>query len=345
MSEQKADESQSIFNEVRQIIVESCGALIDMDQKDKKLKINNAASKLINLINNSPTVFEGLYSADLVLYFNSVVDLKNAIPANAAFEASQIRLRLDRACDLIANLLRIVSNKENKSAQNLLKEILLDIHSETKELKEKLSELAKQQLDYEKNYAEHLSDVEHTKITAQKEIYSLLNDFRVAAAERGQDLVVIDYRDGATQEKTQSILYRRLAIGFMIASVAILVYALLAAEQGELLSLAVIPKILASILLGVPAAYFARESAQHRRQQYLYQQYSFNLNALGPFLADFEKEHKDELKAELARKIFTATHDGGSKDDSYPINIQEVLMLLLSKMEIGTTSKRNTPPT
>lgn len=92
-------------------------------------------------------------------------------------------------------------------------------------------------------------------------------------------------------------------------------------------------RLIFTILLSVPAAYLARESAKHRQQQYAHLQTSLNLKAIGPYLASLPEEEQHRLKSEIASRLF-APKDSSVKDvDSYPINAQELLMKLLDKAD------------
>ncbi|GEM_PF-2395826 len=211
-------------------------------------------------------------------------------------------------------------------------------------LEKRIEELTKKLSTYENFYNEQVESFIGTKDSATTEIESLLQNFRGLTTETGQDVIIKDYRDGAAQEKKQSELFRYIAAAFMLLSVLIVLFLLFNTPSIELFSVATATKLLASLFLSIPAAYFARESTRHRRQQYLYQQYSFNLNALGPFMADLEKPLKDDLKSVVAKKIFTTDHESGGKEDSYPINIQEILMLLLNKADLNPATKRTDKP-
>jgi hypothetical protein len=344
MTEQSpVTDDQIKYDELRRVLKAAASFSIEANPKELPSKFKKVVNKVIALINHTPPLFSGLTTSDIIQYYNLCIDLQKVLPSEDSHARKDAQELINRATGIALDLAHTAANKEQKSIKAFLEEALTEMHLETEKIENKLNTLKEDLANHINTFTSMKLDVEHAKAVATTEIMSLLENFRTTAAEKGQDLVLIDYRDGAKQEKRQSDFYRRMAIGFMSISVAVVLYTLLTNTPSDLLSATSITKLFASILLGIPAAYFARESSRHRKQQYLYQQYSFNLNALGPFLADFDKPHKEELKAELARKLFTASHDTGLKDDSYPINIQEILMLLINRLDTTTVRTKRKP--
>ena len=85
-------------------------------------------------------------------------------------------------------------------------------------------------------------------------------------------------------------------------------------------------------LLSVPAAYLARESTKHRQQQYTHLQTSLDLKAINPYIASLPEEEQHKIKSEIAQRIFAPKDFQSIDNESYPINSQELVMALISKL-------------
>lgn len=94
-------------------------------------------------------------------------------------------------------------------------------------------------------------------------------------------------------------------------------------------------RLIFSIVLSVPAAYLARESAKHRQQQYHYHQTSLDLKAITPYIASLPDDEQHRLKSEIAQRLFAPKNAGAvtPTQDPYPINAHEVLIALLNKLD------------
>lgn len=337
----RANDNQDKYNELRKIFIDHIGKISDFYKFEKTLALQALVISASSFIQNSPTVFDNVTTSDLVQCLIIASNIKNLLPDKNSKEAQEFIAKFSLAADLATELMQATIKKDDTSLREFFQTALLQANSQIEELKNQLNTLSGNLNEYQKSYTDKISEVDSAKTAATNEILTLLDNFRSAAAEKGQDLVVIDYRAGAEQERKQSELFRNYTAAFMLLSVSVLIISLFNSGTNGLFSAETITKFFISIILGIPAAYFARESARHRQQQYLYQQYSFNLNALGPFLADFEKNRKDELKSEVARKLFTADHGNTLKEDSYPVNTQEIIMTLLNKIDLPPLYKNN----
>lgn len=103
-------------------------------------------------------------------------------------------------------------------------------------------------------------------------------------------------------------------------------------------------RILLSLLLTVPAAYLAKEAAKHRIQQNAYLQIAMNVSAVKSLIGDLDKEVQDSIFADLANKLFASPVGVGSNvaADAYPMNINDMLLKMLDKMDFKTESVRPT---
>lgn len=93
-------------------------------------------------------------------------------------------------------------------------------------------------------------------------------------------------------------------------------------------------RVVLAILLSVPSAYLARESAKHRELHNMHLQTSLELRAINPYLASLPADEQHRIKAEVAGRIFGSKGLGEKPVDSYPVNMQEIIMEILKKVEI-----------
>lgn len=143
-----------------------------------------------------------------------------------------------------------------------------------------------------------------------------------------------DYDKNSKTEKDTADLLRLGSLLCMAFVIGIAIYSLVeTTTQGFDWERQVV-KILLMILIMIPAAYLARESEKHRRQQYAHLQKSLSLKTITPYLASLPEEEQHKIKSELATRIFGANIDDSKGDSfSYPINIHELLIEALKVVE------------
>lgn len=98
-------------------------------------------------------------------------------------------------------------------------------------------------------------------------------------------------------------------------------------------------RMLFSVALSVPAAYLARESSKHRAQQNSHLRIALDLQAITPYLASLPTEEQHKLKVEVANKIFGANDATVAHPESYPINVNDLLKILVTRMELKNPKK------
>lgn len=101
-------------------------------------------------------------------------------------------------------------------------------------------------------------------------------------------------------------------------------------------------RIVLAIMLSVPAAYLARESAKHREQQYNHLQTSLDLKAISPYIASLPIDEQHKIKIEVASRLFAARDYSKVGTDPYPVNVHEIVMELIKKLELNKQSRSDT---
>lgn len=241
---------------------------------------------------------------------------------------SEVTKDLLKYIEVLRNLLM---NKASVTANdaNALRKLF---EQQSEEINRKTSEMLTKLNSLESDFEARAGSVDHAAKAATDQISSLLKNTQAYAAEQANTAIYKDYKSSAAAEKKVSDNYRNYSITAMTSTALVAIASIIEASLSSLSATQIITRIALSVILGVMAAYFARESSKHRKQQYLYQQFSLNLNALPLFIADLDVPAKNTLKSELARIIFTTSHENEGDKSSYPLDMQELMLALIDKL-------------
>lgn len=123
----------------------------------------------------------------------------------------------------------------------------------------------------------------------------------------------------------------------MLASSAVMIWLILGMSHStsSLTGSEIAARIAISLILSIPAAYLTRESAKHRQQHYRHRAAALDLATIDPFLASMPEDKRNELKLEIAKRLFAQT-EATPQAESYPINVQEILMALVQRANTET---------
>lgn len=151
--------------------------------------------------------------------------------------------------------------------------------------------------------------------------------------------IVGSYEKSAEVEEKSADDLRQLAVAFMIFVMAFVGWTFYEITTNKFTWEQSALKLICSLLFSVPAAYLARESAKHRQQQYTHLQTALDLKAIGPYIATLEKTVQDEIKLDIAKKIFTPKTFEHVTKESYPVNTQELILALVDKIKSADSGK------
>lgn len=113
-----------------------------------------------------------------------------------------------------------------------------------------------------------------------------------------------NYQNIANQEKTAADNWRRIALGLMIIMVLVIgVTIFISATNGFDWKLALF-RIGAALVLAIPAAYAAKESAKHRLLENHNRRSELELASLDPYLEKLPEDTRNKVKEELTKKFF-----------------------------------------
>ncbi|HDS1059378.1 hypothetical protein [Pseudomonas putida] len=211
-----------------------------------------------------------------------------------------------------------------------------------KDIKKLLDENSTRLSDFEQNLKnlENIAVTEIQKITkayeaAKADIDEKTNHINRVTGQAAARMIAGDYEGTAASEKEAADNLRYLALACMLLIVGVLGWAVIESTSTNFEWERFLSKISLVFLLGVPAAYLARESAKHREQQYHHLQTSLDMKAISPFLASLPEEEQHKLKALIATRIFGGRDFSKVGNDPYPINTQEIIMKIIEKADFS----------
>ncbi|MFZ2853069.1 MAG: hypothetical protein WAZ34_03030 [Rhodocyclaceae bacterium] len=141
------------------------------------------------------------------------------------------------------------------------------------------------------------------------------------------------YEKSAIIEKKMADYLRYGSLFCMLAIVSVVGVSFFETTADSFILESSIFRLIFTISLSIPAAYLARESAKHRLQQYSHLQTSLDLKAITPYIASLPPADQHRLKSEIANRLFAAKNHDQLRQESYPLNIHEILVTLLNKLE------------
>lgn len=97
----------------------------------------------------------------------------------------------------------------------------------------------------------------------------------------------------------------------------------------------VIGRIPLSLVVFVPAFYFAKESGRHRSNEVVNRRRQHILSTLDPYIELMDKESAQSLKAEVARSIFAETSVQPKAEDPEVGNLVSQLANLVKQIKAG----------
>lgn len=148
------------------------------------------------------------------------------------------------------------------------------------------------------------------------------------------------YAKYATEERDNANLYRRAAIVLMVLAALVLflpelTHALQAAITYTVDWQKALTRLPLSLILFAPALYLAKESNKHRINEVSNRRRQHILTTIGPYLALLDEKKADEIKAEVAKNLFT---DSSSLEDK-SADASNVLAQLSNLATLITKSK------
>lgn len=140
-----------------------------------------------------------------------------------------------------------------------------------------------------------------------------------------------NYQNIANNEKKAADIWRRIALSLMIGMVLIIgVTIFISATNGFDWKLALF-RVGAALVLAIPAAYAAKESAKHRSLENHNRRSELELASLDPYLEKLPKDTRDKVKEELTKKFFGLNSTEPKVED--PVSNKAILDLLKAAID------------
>ena len=272
--------------------------------KNIALELLKKSIEYRNLVENSPLEYKPLETEVSSGYVNEISSY-NVTKSNLK-ELSDAHLEHDHR---IKKLLG-----ENESRINDLSGRINKIHSDSETELEKISTL----------YENALIDLE----SKEEQINEILGHVSGRA-------IAGDFETSAAEEKSMANILRYVSLGCMAIIVGVVGYSFWETTTSDFQWQNSVFRMVLAIMLSVPAAYLARESAKHREKQYSHLQTSLDLKAITPYIASLPDDEQNKIKVEVASKLFAAKDFSNSSSDPYPANLHEIVMEILKKLEVS----------
>ncbi|WP_223542383.1 hypothetical protein [Pseudomonas sp. BF-RE-26] len=227
---------------------------------------------------------------------------------------------ISKGSDEIEQLKQKSHSEYKKSNSEILK-----LTEEIEQLKSVISAL-NQDLAKELDKAAKITeDAVQSSKDSNEQIYKLLG-------ETGSKVLLVDYANTADTENKTANKMRNWSLACMTLTGVVLCISVYESLINTFDWKQSIIKIFTAIALSVPAAYLAKESAKHRNQEHINRRISLDLRAINPYIATLPPDEQNKIKSDVAAKIFGMQENGSNLPDNYPINIQELVKLIIDKI-------------
>lgn len=148
-----------------------------------------------------------------------------------------------------------------------------------------------------------------------------------------------DYDHSAADEKKAANWLRIGSISCMAIIIYIVCYSFYDSTHSGFSWESSIFRTVLVFILSIPAAYLSRESTKHREQQYNYHHTALDLKAITPYIASLPEADQNRIKISIAERIFASRQTNVPKQDSFPLNTQELMMELIKKVDLRDKPK------
>lgn len=284
---------------------------IDNEEHNKNIAtIQDRANQIEMFLNSN----RSLGDIQVKALFNLLSCLRNIVGESNVTDIAIKLFQVEARIDVFRNEQKIVTDRISSNKKRLSDiEIQIEnlesiVHSPIEQAKEKaqdiLNDLIRQQNDVEK-------------------LVGIISGNSISG----------NYQSSADREMAAANSTRNGSLLLMLTILVILSISLFDIGSLQFDWKASLMRLLYSLALSVPAAYLARESTKHRKKEHEYKQMSLELQAITPYLSSLPDEMQHKLKSELASKIFCTQSSSQPLEESYPINLQEIIMAIVSKFD------------
>lgn len=339
-------------------LIEAIGkAVVSKDLRDSFSNFNRVYLNYLSSIdkedlekiaeNSKMVSVYGQHIAQNIKASNLSVELKEK--AKALFEVSQaFREYIEKTPLVLYSLSNENINNLNKDVKDLksLKKQINDISkihlayderikTQLIESERKVFNLENKLHFIEEGYSNKFSELDDLYKSELANINEKKNQLDVLLGGVSSRVIAQDYETSASSEMKAANWLRYGSLFCMALIIGLVGYSFWHSTQTSFNLESSIFRIVLAFLLSVPAAYLARESTKHREKQYAYLQTSLDLKAISPYLASLPEDMQNQIKVDIANRIFGAKESGFQVTESYPVNTHELIMELIKKLEFN----------
>lgn len=147
-----------------------------------------------------------------------------------------------------------------------------------------------------------------------------------------------DYAEFADIEKGIANEYRKYSLWAMFGVAIVVAFTLWQTAKGEFTIPEAVLRLSFILIISAPAVYLTRESAKHRAQENAHRQTNLDLRAITPYIASLSPTEQSQIKTQIALRLFGSRNQPVSESNQTPININDLVLKLLDKVDLSPKS-------
>lgn len=236
------------------------------------------------------------------------------------------RERLEKINVLISQIKNDISIVESRQQKREMK------------LENKLASLENVSESLESKVQQRLNKVDELYIESNDELNRKKDEINKLLETISGNIIAGDYEKSAANEMKMANWLRYGSLFCMFLITALVGYSFYESINPGFDWKTALFRLPFTLILSVPAAYLAKESSKHRQQQYNHLQTSLDLKAINPYLSTLPNDDQHRIKSEIANRLFAPKDFTNISSDSYPIDVQELIKLLLQSLDVNKAS-------
>lgn len=302
--------------------------IIDNEMRDRIKSLNRHINRITDSFNIE--LFLDIDNVDPELIKFAVLKLKKQIerrPSQLIKESEVVKKSFSRELNTLSNEFKsTLASELNNMEQNSIKRMLEQSNKRLEELRKVQDGALHNFNDSVQDNIDSISDKissEIEKFESRREDMDQLLE-QVGLAKDAEVTI-----SQANKEEKRADDFRKYGIGFLYASILVLVFMFseyiglntlwggTAKNLSDLTLEAFIIRFMTVTLISSPAIYMLKESASHRAKENLYRQRGTQLLTIRGYLSDLPDAQRTEVKKQLASNFFSF-HNGKADTSNVP---------------------------
>ena len=236
------------------------------------------------------------------------------------------------------------TDERNKllNLHTIMKNYCQEIEDNSNEFQNKISSLESSVTNIEQLYNDKVKSINDIYNNGMKDIAQKEKQIGKLLSTASNRVMADDFDTSAAEEKKAANWLRYGSLACMAIIVGIVCYSFYDSTHSGFDWESSIFRTVLVFILSIPAAYLSRESAKHREQQYNYHHTALDLKAITPYIASLPEADQNRIKISIAERIFASRQTNVAKQESFPLNTQELMMELIKKVDFKKEDKKDT---